>query len=139
MRWRFKLDIKSFLAVLGTAVVYYLGGIDITLRALFVFMVLDYFTGVMRAAVYKEIDSCVGLKGIVKKVCLLILVAVATQVDLVIGTDVARSVTILFLAANEALSILENASAIGAPVPDTLRRTLASWKAQDASKDGVDN
>lgn len=139
MRWRFNFDIKSFLAVLGTAVVYYLGGIDITLRALFVFMVLDYLTGVMRAAVYKEVDSRVGLRGIVKKVCLLVLVAVATQVDLVIGTDVARSVTILFLAANEALSILENASAIGAPVPDTLRRTLASWKAQDASKDGVDN
>ena len=131
-------QIKAILTVLGGAVIYFLGGWDVALRALMIFMVLDYATGVIRAWYQKQLNSYVGFRGIVKKVALLVVVAVAAQIDLVTGdTGAARSVAIMFLAANEGLSILENLAGMDVPIPPAVKVALASWKTQDEPpKDG---
>ena len=49
--------------------------------ALVVFVVMDYFTGVLAAGVKKELSSEVGFKGIAKKVCIFVLVGIANIVD----------------------------------------------------------
>ena len=125
-------QIKAILTVLGGAVIYFLGGWDVALRALLIFVILDYATGVIRAWYQKQLNSYVGFRGIVKKVGLLVVVAVAAQIDLVTGdTGAARSVAIMFLAANEGLSILENLADMDVPIPATIKAALASWKAKD--------
>lgn len=102
------------------------------MRALLVFMILDYVTGVSRSWYQKQLNSYVGFRGIVKKVGLLVVVAVAAQIDLVTGnTGAVRSIAIMFLAANEGLSILENLAGMDVPVPATIKAALASWKAKD--------
>ena len=65
--------------------------------------------------------SNVAFVGITKKLMMLVIVAVAVAVDKLMGTDgICRLATIGFYAANEAMSIIENASKIGVPFPASL-------------------
>ena len=110
------------------------------LKALIIMMVLDYITGIMRAIVDKKLSSAVGFKGICKKVLILILVGIANIVDMnVVGTGSAlRGVVICFYMSNEGLSILENASYLGLPVPEKLKDILAQLHKKDMDKEETD-
>ena len=102
-----------------------LGGYDQLLHALIVFVVIDYVTGVLRAAKEKKLSSHVGTWGILKKVVLFCMVAVANELDAVIGTDhLIRLATIAFFISNEGISLLENIAALGVPIPPKLLDTL---------------
>ena len=113
-------------AAFGGFIGWFLGGFDGFLYALVVFVVMDYFTGVLAAGVKKELSSEVGFKGIAKKVCIFVLVGIANIVDTqVIHDGVAiRTAVIFFYLANEGISILENSTVIGLPVPQKLREML---------------
>ena len=111
------------------------GGWDLWLKALLTVIVLDYITGVLGAWVQGSLDSRVGFKGICKKLVILCMVAVAVRLDAAIGTGEAmRGLVIGFYAANDALSIAENAAVIGVPVPQKLVDKLEQLKGED--KDG---
>ena len=119
--------IQTAITMLGGWLGYFMGGMDGMLKALIIMMVLDYITGIMRAIMDKKLSSAVGFKGICKKVLILILVGIANIVDInVVGTGSAlRGVVICFYMSNEGLSILENASYLGLPVPEKLKDILA--------------
>ena len=119
--------IQAACAAVGGWLGYFLGGLDGLLVALIVFMVLDYITGIMCAILDKKLSSAVGFKGVMKKALILILVGVANVVDVhVVGTGSAlRGAVICFYLSNEGLSLLENASYVGLPVPEKLKNVLA--------------
>jgi len=121
--------VKIAFAVAATCLQYLLGGWDQALITLIVFIVLDYLTGVLAAWCSRTLNSYVGLKGIAKKVLMLVLVGVAHQVDLLTGsTGIIRLAVLWFLIANEGLSILENVAALSVPIPDVLRKALEVLK-----------
>lgn len=124
-------------AVVGGFLGYFLGGFDGFLYALLTFVVVDYFTGVMVAILSKELSSEVGFKGIFKKVMIFLMVGIAHIVDtqLLGNNSVLRTAVIFFYCSNEGISILENASLIGLPVPKKLQDILAQLK----DKGGDDN
>ena len=106
---------------------YFLGGMDGLLIALLVFVILDYLTGIMRAIADHELSSAVGFKGICRKVLIFALVGVGHVLDThVVGTGSAlRSAVICFYLSNEGVSLLENASHLGLPVPEKLKEILS--------------
>ena len=132
--------IQTAITMLGGWLGYFVGGMDGMLKALIIMMVLDYITGIMRAIVDKKLSSAVGFKGICKKVLILILVGIANIVDInVVGTGSAlRGVVICFYMSNEGLSILENASYLGLPVPEKLKDILAQLHKKDMDKEETD-
>lgn len=90
---------------------------------------MDYLTGVCKAIYNKKINSTVGLKGIMKKVGYLIVVAVAVEIDRIIGnTGAIRSLVIYFFVANEGISILENWGNMGLPLPQKIFDALEQLK-----------
>ena len=119
---------------------WFLGGCDGLLYALLVFVVLDYITGIMCAIIDKKLSSEVGFKGIFKKVLILMLVGMAHIIDKnIVGTGSAlRTATIFYSISNEGLSVLENASSLGMPVPEKLKDTLVQLhnKAEKKDDDG---
>lgn len=124
---------KNFISfvtgTLATALVYFLGGWDIALQTLLIVIVLDYLTGVCKAIYHKKINSSVGLKGIMKKIGYLIIVAVAVILDRITGdTGAIRTLVIYFFVANEGISILENWGGMGLPLPQKLTDTLEQLK-----------
>lgn len=132
---------KNFISfitgTLATALVYFLGGWDIALQTLLIVIVLDYITGICKAIYNKKINSSVGLKGIMKKVGYLIVVAVAVILDRVTGNIGAiRTLVIYFFVANEGISILENWGGMGLPLPQKLTDTLEQLKNDNNPKNG---
>lgn len=119
--------IQLVFAAVGGWLGYYLGGFDGLLYALIAFVVCDYVTGVMCAVADKKLSSEVGFKGIAKKIVIFILVAVANIIDVNVITQgaVLRTAVIFFYLSNEGLSLVENATHLGLPVPDKLKAVLA--------------
>lgn len=118
-----------------------LGGMDGLLKALLIFMALDYMTGVSNAIKDKNPSSRVGLAGILRKAHMLAVIIVAHVLDwLVLGGDssMMRSGVIGFFLANEGLSILENAAKLGIPLPKKLKMILKQMKDEN-DKTGDDS
>ena len=110
----------------GGVVGWYVGGIDGLIYTLLTFVVVDYVTGLLRAINEKQLSSRIGAKGITKKGFIFLLVGIAHMLDVEVikGGNVLRDAVIFFYISNEGISLLENAVAIGMPVPEKLKEIL---------------
>lgn len=126
----------SFAAV-GGFLGWFLGGCDGLLYALIAFVTVDYVTGVMCAVVDRKLSSSVGFKGIFRKVLIFIMVGIAHILDTqVIGNgSVLRTAVIFFYISNEGVSLLENSSHLGLPIPAKLKEVLKQLHERSEKED----
>jgi toxin secretion/phage lysis holin len=135
-------DIGTFIqmafAAIGGWLGWFLGGYDGFLYALIAFVVIDYILGVMCGILEKQLSSDVGARGIFKKVVIFSLVGIAHIIDQnIIGDGGAiRTAVIFFYLSNEGISIIENSTRIGLPVPEKLKEILEQLK-DGGDKDGT--
>lgn len=121
--------ISAGVAFCGTVVARWLGGWDMALSSLVLFMALDYMTGISRAYKDKELSSAVGIDGILKKMMILIMVAVAVVIDNITGANgLIRQASVWFYIGMEGISILENAACLGVPIPEKIKDALLQIK-----------
>lgn len=134
MKW--DTIVKSVSGAIGAVVGFLYGEINGLFIAIIALMVLDYITGILCAIVTKTLSSEVGFRGLVKKFVILLVIAVGHLVDAyVIGTGSAvMSAVMLFFAANEGISILENAAILGLPIPKKLKDVLEQLKDKDGEE-----
>ena len=136
MKGAIKNYILAFFAGMGSILAETFGGWDAFLKALVLFMVVDYITGMTVALVFHKsgktknggASSSVGFKGIAKKICIFLLVALATRVDVMSKTNYVRNATIFFFIANEGLSVIENIGLMGVKYPTFLKKALEALK-----------
>ena len=134
--------VQMAFAAVGGWLGWFLGGCDGPLIALVVFVILDYITGVMRAVADHQLSSAVGFRGLFRKVLLFALVGVGQILDSqVIGAGgVLRTAIIFFYLSNEGISLLENASYLGLPVPEKLKDVLEQLHDRaEEEKDGEED
>ena len=121
--------ISNVISVILTTIVYLLGGIDIALQSLLIVIVIDYLTGIASAIYNKELSSKVGFKGIIKKFCYLLVVALSVVIDNLLGqSGLIRSLVIYFFVANDGLSIIENMAEMNIKLPQKLIDALEQIK-----------
>ena len=125
--------LKLILTTISTALAYVFGGMDKMLAILIIFMIIDFVSGFIKAWALKEFDSSKFYIGGVKKLGILMIVAIATQLDTLIHVDsvALRTVAISYYIANEGFSILENWGQLGLPLPKVLKNALAKLKEED--------
>ncbi len=124
-------QISIIIGVTGGTIAYFLGGWDKLLQALVLLVVLDYVTGIIKAICNKILSSEVGFKGILKKVLLFIVIAVACNIQSLINNTIPlREVVIMFYIANEGLSLLENASEF-IPIPEQVKNLLLQLREKE--------
>jgi toxin secretion/phage lysis holin len=113
-------------AVLGSVIGFLLGGFDGYLYTLLGLILIDYLTGLVLAAAKRQVSSQIGFVGIMKKMLILVMVALGhlLDVNLLGGGAALRTAVIFFYAANEGISITENLAALGFPMPPQLKRVL---------------
>ncbi len=118
--------IQLIFSALGGWLGYFLGGCDGLLYTLLAFTAMDYITGVMCAVNDHTLSSEVGFRGICRKVLIFMLVGIANILDAdIIGTgSVLRTAVIFFYISNEGVSLLENATHLGLPVPEKIKTVL---------------
>ena len=124
-----KIAINDIVSAILTTVIYLLGGLDIALKSLLIVIVIDYLTGVASAIYNKKLSSNIGFKGIIKKFCYLLIVALSVVIDNLTGqSGVIRTLVIYFLVSNDGLSILENMAELNIKLPSKLIDALEQLK-----------
>lgn len=134
---RMQIIIDSVAGTIGAVLGFMYGEVTGLFWALVAFMVLDYISGILAAISVRKLSSKVGFKGIAKKLLILVFVSVGHITDTYVlgGVPVAMTAVILFYIANEGISIVENASELGLPVPQKIKNVLEQIK----NKSGEDN
>lgn len=125
---------------------YLFGDFDGLLGGLITFVIIDYITGVTAAIINKELSSNIGFKGILRKIVLFAVVAIAKILSYnILGVGLLiRDAVIGFYLFNEGISILENVKHMGVKVPDDVMNALSSvkdkfkFKADNKEKDDTD-
>jgi toxin secretion/phage lysis holin len=123
-------------AAIGALLSAALGGFDQSLAALLALVALDYATGIWAAAKRGELSSAVGYRGIVRKVMIFVMVALANLIDAGIKMHVLRDAVICAYAVNEGMSLLENMDRLGLGeyIPDFLRKKIAQLRDEKAGR-----
>lgn len=140
-----RAEICLTIGLIGGVIATELGGWDTLLKALVIFIFIDYLTGLIVAGVFHAsqksetgaLESRASLKGLFRKVGILLCVYMAVQLDLVIGTDFVRNTVIISFIASEGISIVENLGLMGLPMPMILVNALDVLKKkaeEDAKK-----
>lgn len=131
---------KAVFAVIVGGTAAYFREIAIPLVFLILVMVIDYVTGMVKAWINADLSSKTGIKGIVKKVCYLLVVCVAAVVDWLLASGLQKvGITVeinylfgvivsIWLIINELISILENLATIGVPMPAFLTAIVRKLK-----------
>lgn len=121
--------ISDVLSIILTTLVYILGGFDVALKSLIIIVIIDYLTGVGSAYYNKKVSSKKGLKGIIKKFCYFLIVALAVVIDNLMGqSGVIRTLVIYFFVANDGISIIENMAEMDVKLPKKLIESLEDMK-----------
>ena len=127
MKEKWKMG-RTIFATIGGWVGWFLGGMDGFMYAMITFVLLDYITGVLAAAVNHELSSEIGAKGIAKKVANILDKEILRQ-----GAAM-RTLVIFFYIANEGLSITENLARMGIVIPRPLRDFLKQLREENNKK-----
>ena len=116
---------STVIGIVGGYFAAIFGQWDSILWALLVIMVLDCLTGVIKAIYTKTMSSEIGFKGLLKKITILIIVALSNVLQQITGDNVAiREIVIMFYVANEGISVLENVAVISPRMPKAIKDIL---------------
>jgi len=131
---------KSFictaLGAIGAGIAAAFGGWSAALTTLIIFMAIDYISGLILAGVFHRssktesgaLESKAGWKGLCRKGLTLLIVVVASRLDVMLGTTFVKDAVCIAYICNEALSILENAGLMGVPIPKAVKNAIEILK-----------
>lgn len=121
-------------SLIGTGIIsfvgIYLGGYDKLLTILITLMIIDYISGVLGAIYNKQLNSQVGFKGIIKKIYMLLAIAVAYQINLLFPDTYILILVKSFFIANEGISFCENAGKF-IPLPEQLKQIFVQLRKKE--------
>ncbi len=132
--------IKISLSAIGASVSAYLNIMFIPIIVLVGSMLIDYISGVAAAWMTGTLNSRIGKHGALKKVCYMLLVITAGITDWVVHYGFLQIgiiyevkyyfglIVTIWLILNELLSILENCTTIGLPVPSFIKPIVMRLK-----------
>lgn len=127
---------KNTFMIIGAAVGGFIanlfGGFDTLLITLILFMAIDYLTGLIVAGVFHAspksnnggIESRAGWNGLIRKGGTLLIVLIGCRLDVLMGSEYIRNAVIIVFIVNECISIIENATLMGIPVPGVIVKAL---------------
>jgi toxin secretion/phage lysis holin len=126
-----KFSISAAAGALSACATFIFGEWSNDILALIVLMVIDFIMGLLLAIVFRKspkskkggLSSIAAWKGIAKKTCTLLLVAVAYQADILLSTAYIRPTVVGALCASEIISIVENAAKMGI-LPEPVQKLL---------------
>lgn len=133
-----KTGVLSAAGVVGSTIAHALGGWDMALNTLIIFMSVDYITGLVVAGVFNNstktefgaLESGAGFRGLCKKGMILAIVLMAYRLDMVMGSEFIRDAVIISYIVNESISIIENAGLMGIPIAKPLKKAIEVLKSK---------
>ena len=135
----FKNMLCAAAGAVGGVISALLGGWSEDMTTLIIFMITDFVTGLILAAVFRKsnktadgaLHSKAGFYGLCKKCVMLLFVLIAHRLDMALGVGYIRTVTVIGFTVNEAISIIENAGMMGVPIPEKIKNAIELLKERD--------
>lgn len=137
---------EALAAALG-AVLSFFAGLPPILWILLAVITLDYITGIICGAMGKSpktenggLSSKEAFQGLLKKALILFVVLLAALLDRAVSMSAdiefaaVSGATCLWFIASEGMSVLENAAAMGVPIPRILLNMLELFKSKGGDK-----
>ena len=101
-----------------------------------ILIVADILTGIAKATKTHTLQSAIFRHGGYKKVFILLIICVAWSIDKIyFQNDMIYTASCTYYLFNEAISIMENLSALGVPIPDKLKRILKDFRDKNKNDD----
>lgn len=120
---------KALAATCGAVVISLVGTNYLAYEILFILIIVDTITGVSVAFHKKEFSSSQSFKGLKKIFLFFGLVIASHQITRYSGSfDFIEHGVVLYCAANELLSIIENSGELGLPLPSWIVDRLKIFK-----------
>lgn len=138
--------IQAIFATMLGALAAYFNVLLIPLAVLVAVMLIDYVTGMAAASYTKQLNSRIGVMGILKKAGYIALVAVGMVVDYLITSALVQigvniqinycfgMIITIWLIINELISILENLGELNIPLPKFLVDMIKTLKGKVEDK-----
>ena len=138
--------IQAIFATMLGALGAYFNVLLIPLAVLVAVMLIDYVTGMAAASYTKQLNSRIGVMGILKKAGYIALVAVGMVVDYLITSALVQigvniqinycfgMIITIWLIINELISILENLGELNIPLPKFLVDMIKALKGKVEDK-----
>lgn len=95
---------------------------------MFGIIIADFLTGTLKAFIAKDLDSSAGTKGLIKHVCVILIVVSVSLVGYIMENDFIAYTFITFYLFEYSISIIENLHIIGVPFPDFVESNLRKLK-----------
>lgn len=120
------------IGIIGAFIAQLYGGWTQGMTTLIIFMTVDYITGLLVAGIWHNsrktedgrLESRAGWKGLVRKGVTLLIVLIASRLDMQFHTTLIRDAAVIGFMANEGISILENAGLMGVKFPKVIVNAL---------------
>ena len=140
-----KETICTAFGLVGSFLVALFGGWDASIKALLLFMVIDFVLGLVCAWTKKSnksegggLESHACWVGLCRKFATLLLVMISVQLDTVLGVSYIRDAVCIAFMVNELISIVENAGLLGIKLPEPLISAIDILQNKSDSNDKND-
>ena len=127
----YKAIVTFYSGVIGGFLLTIFGGWSEAMNCLLVFMTIDVITGVAGAVLQKSKKTETGglssksmTAGLIRKGVILLVIIVSAQIDVLLGVDYVKNLSVIAFCINEIISIFENVGIAGVKLPVFLNNSI---------------
>ena len=105
---------------------------------IFVFLtviIVDIFTGILKGLYNKKLNSRIGLKGLIKHCCIILIVFTISIILPLMGYTTGARAIIVFYIIQYCLSIIENVGCMGVPIPPYVTKAIQQLSSKNENEE----
>ena len=123
------MDMRIMYGVSGGVLLYLFGNFTEAMYLLATVMMLDFATGTLKGIYQKKLNSSVSRNGVIRKIGMIMGVAIMFMIDKHVGTGVLfRDLAVNMFIVTELISNLENLAEIGVIMPTFVKNFLEKYE-----------
>ena len=105
---------------------------------IFVFLtviIIDIITGILKGLYNKKLNSKIGLKGLIKHCCIILIVFTISIILPLMGYKTGARAIIVFYIIQYCLSIIENVGCLGVPIPPYVTKAIQQLSSKNENEE----
>lgn len=105
---------------------------------IFVFLtviIVDIITGILKGLYNEKLNSDIGLKGLIKHCCIILITFTISVVLPLMGYTTGARVIIVFYIIQYCLSIIENVGGMGVPIPPYVTKAIQQLSSKNENEE----
>ena len=98
-------------------------------------IIIDIITGILKGAYNNKLSSRIGLKGLIKHCCIILIVFTISIILPLMGYTTGARAIIVFYIIQYCLSIIENLGGMGVPIPPYVTKAIQQLSSKNENEE----